>query len=296
MLEWDHLRVVLAIHRKGSMAAAAELLGVDRATVLRRLDALEAQLKSRLFDRRPDGCVLTAAGRNTIGLVEGVEQAMTALQHRAGNDEVATGGSVRLAAPEFLLAHVLAPALPQLHAAYPSLEIELRTDFDSLDLVRGEADLALRFVRPASEAILARRVGTVAVGLFASKPYLAAHGQPAKGDFSGHNLLLPEGPMAALPFMGWVISQLSGTKIPLRCNEVAPLHAALKASLGIGCLPVIAAAGDGDLVMVEPGIVGRGDIYLATHRDLRKRSKVRSVIDFVTREFARRASDLNGAI
>ena len=73
MIEWDYLRVVLAVHRGGSMAAGAERLSVDRATVQRRLDALEAQLKSRLFDRRPDGCVLTPAGRNVIGLIERVE-------------------------------------------------------------------------------------------------------------------------------------------------------------------------------------------------------------------------------
>ena len=66
MLEWDALRVVLAVHRRGSMSGAAELLSVDRATVIRRLDALEANLKTRLFDRRPDGCTLTAAGRNQL--------------------------------------------------------------------------------------------------------------------------------------------------------------------------------------------------------------------------------------
>ena len=294
MLEWDYLRVVLAVHRQGSMAAAAEALGVDRATVVRRLDSLETQLKSRLFERRPDGCVLTSAGRNIIGLVEGVEQAMTALQHRASGEDLAAEGSVRLAAPEFLITHVLAPAMGNIHAAFPSLEVVLRTDFDSLDLMRGEAELALRFVRPANEAIVARRVGSVAAGLFASKTYLNKHGRPKAGDLSGHSLLLPEGQMAALPFMGWVLSQLAGAKVPLRSNEVAPLLAAARQGIGIVCMPVVAAFGDATLEMLEPGVVGRGDIYLATHRDLRKRARVRSVFDFVTKTCTLRAAHLNG--
>ena len=294
MLEWDYLRVVLAVHRNGSMAAAADSLGVDRATIVRRLDSLETQLKSRLFERRPDGCVLTSAGRNIIGLVEGVEQAMTALQHRASGEDMAAEGSVRLAAPEFLITHVLAPAMGNFHTAFPSLEVALRTDFDSLDLMRGEAELALRFVRPANEAIVARRVGSVAVGLFASKTYLGQQGNPKAGNFNRHRLLLPEGQMASLPFMGWVLAQLTGVKVPLRCNEVAPLLAAAKQGLGIACLPVVAAIDEPSLQMIEPGVVGRGDIYLATHRDLRKRTRVRSVFDFVAKTCALRAGDLNG--
>lgn len=80
MLEWDHLPIVLAIHRGGSMQSAADTLAIDRATVLRRLDALEARLGARLFDRRRDGCVLTRAGLDIIGTVEGIAEAMTALE------------------------------------------------------------------------------------------------------------------------------------------------------------------------------------------------------------------------
>ncbi len=92
MLEWDNLRYMLAIHRRGSMQAAADELGIDRATVLRRLDALEAGLKVRLFDRGREGCEITPAGQEILGTVEGIEQAMTSLAHRVrGRDEAAEG-------------------------------------------------------------------------------------------------------------------------------------------------------------------------------------------------------------
>ena len=151
----------------------------------------------------------------------------------------------------------------------------------------------MRFVRPANEAIIARRVGTIAIGLFAAKSYLTLHGRPKGGDLSGHSLLLPEGAMAALPMMGWVLSQLAGARVPLRSNEVAPLLTAAREGLGIACLPVVTAV-SADLEMIAPGIIGRGDLYLATHRDLRKRARVRSVFDFVVRTCTQRAADMNG--
>ena len=111
MLEWDHLRVVLAVHRGGSMQAASQLLSIDRATVLRRLDSLEARLGARLFERRRDGCVLTRAGLEIIATAEGIEQAMTALEHRVHGEDRRAEGVVTVTVPEFFAVKVLVPAL-----------------------------------------------------------------------------------------------------------------------------------------------------------------------------------------
>ena len=295
MLEWDYLRIVLAIHRSGSMTAAAELLGVDRATVLRRLDAVEAQLKTRLFDRRPDGCTLTNSGRNIIGQVQSVEQAITALQHRVEGDDGRVEGYVKVAAPAFLLDHLIAPAIPLLRALHPHLTIELRDDNDSLDLTRGETDIALRILRPANEAVVARRIGAVAVALYGSADYLSRRGTPQAGDLDGHDLLILEGALGQVPAMGWLWAHLDSAKVPLRCHEIATLLAAVKAGGGIACLPVLVAEGMPDLVAIEPGVVGRFDVFLATHRDLRDRARVRSAFDFITRLFGQRSAILNGA-
>ena len=127
MPEWDFLRIVLAVHRAGLMTAAAEVLGIDRAAVLRRLDALEAQLKTRVFDRRPDGCVLTPSGQNIIGLVQDVEHAITALQHRVEGDDRRAEDVVKLAAPAFSMDHVIAPAIPLLRALHPQLQPDVHT-------------------------------------------------------------------------------------------------------------------------------------------------------------------------
>ena len=294
MLEWDALRVVLAVHRRGSMSGAAELLSVDRATVIRRLDALEANLKTRLFDRRPDGCTLTAAGRNIIGLVEDVEQAMTALAHRVEGEDGRTAGSVTLAAPPFLLSRIVAPALLTLRSMHPELSIDLRAEFAELDLVRGEADIALRFDRPANEALVARRVGSLAVALCASPDYLARAGTPADGNLAGHELLVLDGPLGRIAAMGWLLSQLHTVRIAMRSTDVEPVLAAARAGAGIACLPAIAITEDSGLVPVAPGVVGRCDMFLATHRDLRERARVRTVFDFVVLLMGHEAAALGG--
>jgi DNA-binding transcriptional LysR family regulator len=295
MIEWDALRVVLAVHRSGSMSAAAELLRVDRATVIRRLDSLETKLKSKLFDRRPDGCTLTAAGRNIIGLVEGVEQAMTALAHRVEGEDGRSAGLVKLAGPEFILSTIIAPALATLRTMHPDLSLDLHTEFSGIDLIRGEADIVLRFDRPASEAVVARKVGTLAVVLCASPDYLARAGVPAGGNLAGHELLVLEGPLGRIPAMGWLLSQIYDVRVAMRASDLAPLLAAARAGAGIACLPAIAVTAGSGLVAVPPGVVGRCDIFLATHRDLRTRARVRTVFDFVVRLIGNNAADLSGA-
>ena len=294
MLEWDHLRVVLAVHRGGSMQSAAQLLDVDRATVLRRLDALEARLGARLFDRRRDGCVLTRAGLEIIATVEGIEQAMTALEHRVHGDDRRAEGVVTATVPEFFAVKVLVPALPRLRAAHPGLTIEMRVGHGFLNLARGEADIALRNRRPEHNSLVSRRVGTVAIGLYASRGYAEARGLPRGDDYAGHDLVLFDESLAGMPGAAWLEARIAGARIAMRSNEILPLLAAARAGAGIACLPAIAAFGEPDLVPVAPGIIGRPDIFLITHRDLRRRARVRIAFDFIVRLCTEQAAALAG--
>jgi DNA-binding transcriptional LysR family regulator len=293
MLEWDHLRVVLAVHRGGSMQSASEFLGIDRATVLRRLDALEARLGARLFERRRDGCTLTRAGLEIIGTVEGIEQAMTGLEHRVGGEDKRAAGLVTVTVPEFFAVKVLAPALPRLHAAHPGITVDVSTGMSFLNLARGEADIALRNRRPDHNSLVARRVGSVGIGLYATRDYLARQGMP-NGSFADHDLILFDETLAGMPGYRWIEERIAGARVALRSNEILPLLAATRAGLGIGCLPNIAAHGEAELVPVAPGIVGRPEIFLVTHRDLRRRTRVRVVFDFIVRLCAENGAALSG--
>ena len=295
MLEWDHLRVVLAIKRGGSMQAAAQTLGVDRATVLRRLDALEAQLNARLFDRRSDGCVLTRAGLNIIGTVEGVAEALAGLERQVAGEDARAEGMVSVTMPEFWAVKLLAPALTRFTAAYPGITLEVRTGHGFLNLARGEADIACRNRRPEHNTLVARRVGYGAMALYAPRSYLGKHGAPKDGDFTGHSLLLFDETLAGFPGGDWVEARLKGAKVVMRSNEIMPLLAAAREGAGLALLPALAARGEPDLSPVWPGILAMTDCFLVTRRDLRQQARVRAVFDFIVRLCTECAGDLAGA-
>jgi DNA-binding transcriptional LysR family regulator len=293
MLAWDHLRIVLAVHRGGSMQAAAVELGIDRATVLRRLNALETRLKARLFDRSQDGCALTEAGHAIIATVEGVEQTMIAIEHRvAGRDSMAEG-VVTIAAPEFLAAKLLAPALPRLAGLHPGIIVDLRCGNDFTNLVRGEAHIALRNRTPNQGSLVQRRVGAASLGFFAARDYLASRGDPAHG-LAGHDFILFDSSLASVPSFSQMENVARHGRIVMRCNEVSPMVKAAKAGLGLAFLPCIAAQDEADLVLVAPGIIAERDMFLVTHRKLLERARVRLAFDFVARICAESAAALSG--
>jgi DNA-binding transcriptional LysR family regulator len=294
MLEWDQLRYMLAIHRGGSMQAAALELRVDRATVLRRLDALETALGARLFERRRDGCTLTKAGLEIIETVRGIELAATSLSARVNGEDKRPEGVVNITVPEFFAAKILCPALLRLNELYPGIAIEISSGHTFLNLAGGEADIALRNRRPDHNSLVARRVGLVGIALYASEAYLEKHGNP-RGNFAGHNMILFDESLRGMPGAAWIEEQLSRAHVLMRSNEILPLVAATRAGAGIGSLPVIAAHGEPGLVPLAPGLIGQPEIFLVTHRDLRSRARVRAVYDFIVRLCTERAAELSGA-
>ncbi len=295
MLEWDHLRIVLAIHRRGSMQAAAEDLGIDRATALRRLDALEARLKASLFDRRHDGCVLTEAGHAIIATVEGIEQAITAIEHRVSGRDREAEGAVSVALPEFLAAKILAPELPRFAKLHPGITVEVSSGNGFMNLARGEANIALRNRRPDHNSLVSRRIGTAGLGFYASRDYVAARGDPALG-LGGHDFVVFDSSLSAVPSYSQMEDIARHGRIAMRSNEIMPMVAAAKAGLGITFLPCIVAHGEPGLSLVAPGIIAERDMFLVTHRDLLKRTRVRLVFDFVVRICTENSDALSGKL
>jgi DNA-binding transcriptional LysR family regulator len=295
MTEWNLMRVALAIHRTGSMQAAAEVLVIDRSTVLRRLDALESQLGVRVFERRSDGCVLTERGRTVIAAAEDIERSMTALAHKLGGGESREEGKVVVTVPEFFATKLLIPSLPQLRKAYPDIAVELDSGHQFRNLARGEADIALRNRRPEQNTLVSRRVGSVAIAFFASKDYLARRGRP-EGGFSGHELIIFGEELRGMPGYDRMVALSAASRIVMRCNEILPLLEAARAGLGITAMPAIAAFGDIGLEPVWPGIVGVPEIFLVTHRDLRNQARIRIVYDFIVKLCTENAAALSGRI
>ena len=170
--DWDDLRFFLALCEAGTLSGAARATRVEHTTVARRIDALETALGARLFDRFPKGWSLTAAGTALVPHARKVEEDMHALLNVArGASEVA--GVVRVSAPPALAACLLAPRLRLPLSRLPGVEIDLRAEARTTDLMRRQADIALRFARPTSPGLVAKVLTHVDYALYAHEDYVA---------------------------------------------------------------------------------------------------------------------------
>lgn len=290
-LDWDDLRYLLAVHRGGSLKAAAAALGVDRATVIRRVDSLERALRAKLLDRRRHGATLTDAGRRVLGVVESMEAGAATIAARTRDDERAVG-PVRLTLPEFVAHAVVVPALPSLARAHPGLSVELLTDLRVYDLLRLEADVAVRNVAPAQHTLVARTLGEIGYGLYASAAYLDRRGPPDER-FTGHSLVVSSRPEAT-PGTEWLLDRASGAAVVLRATEHLPMLAAVREGLGVAVLPCVLAHREPTLRRVPPGVVGTTKALAVMHRDLRRSARVRAVLEMLVERFRAGAAALRG--
>lgn len=274
---WDLYRSFLHVLRQQSLSAAARALGLTQPTLGRHIAALEDALGSVLFTRSPAGLRPTEAALALLPHAEAMEAAAAALQRAASGEASAAHGTVRITASEIMSAEVLPDILTQFRAAHPGIALELHVSNQMDDLLRRDADIAVRHVRPSQDALVARRIGTVRLGLYAHRRYIAAHGMPVS---------LEDAKAAALlgfdrDFSSWRGDRvaeygLSRADFAWRCdNDIATL-AALRAGIGIGVYQAALAAREPDLVAVLPGEVGLDmELWLAMHEDLRHSQRVR---------------------
>lgn len=226
-MDWDDLRYFTAAARRGGLSGAARDLGVSAQTVGRRIATLEADVGVPLFVRHPSGYRLTDDGRTLLIDTAAVEEAMARLHANAISRTGSVAGMVRLAAPETLTTQVLLPGLQPLLGRYPALKLEVVTGIAPIGIARGEADIALRLVRPERGALTVRQVGRMGHALYAS---------PGGNVDLGDARLVGWSDAYDLPAARW-LHQLTGRKPDVLVNSVAGQHAAIQAGIGIGVLP-----------------------------------------------------------
>jgi DNA-binding transcriptional LysR family regulator len=281
-VNWDDLRVFVAVARTARISVAARELGVEHTTVGRRLAALERDLGVSLFHRTAGGYRLTPHGERALRSALAMEQAALAVGARAREETEVQSGRVRVAMLDELAAHWLAYHLPALRVRHPGLELELLTGIMPLDLSRGEADLAVRTPRPRKAGLAAVRLGRTAMALYASNRLLA--GEPMyvvdTASLRGHALLVFTSPYRALQSASWLQPVLREAPIAMRANSTHALLGAARAGAGIAVLPRIVARRYADLVSVSDDL-HVGEHWLVTHPELRRDPKVRAIADFL---------------
>ncbi len=289
-LAWDDLQVLLALFRVGTYKGAAARLNVAGSTIGRRLDALEAALGTRLFDRTPDGVQPTAAAERLIPWAEQVEQATTSLLRVVDNFESRPEGVVRITAPPGVVDAFVAPQLPKLLERYPALRIEIEASVTYADLTRGEADLALRSARPTTGDLVSVRLAEEQDTLFASAKRVKQWG--TLGGFEGIPFIGYGEALAHIPTSRWLQQVTKPAQVVLKTNSAGAQLAAAQAGVGAVLLPK-AFSTVTKLVEVKLTPAFRkslpplpiGQLHLVGHRAMRSVPRIAVVWEFLLASF-----------
>ncbi|MDY0871512.1 LysR family transcriptional regulator [Dongia rigui] len=274
MLDWDDLRYFMALADSGSLAAAARKLGVEHATVARRVAALEDRLGTALVDRRTRRTQLTEAGRKVASRTRAMEDEAFAIERDLlGNGPEAAIELAVSAPPQ--LAVLVARRLVAFQSVQPTLRLTLLGQTRNVSLQRREADIALRLFRPQDDGLIIRKVGTLCYRLYGSSAYLSAHRQSDR-DFIGFDEGLDD-----LPQQVWLKAQMGDKPMVLRSNDLGVQAEAAAAGIGLAVLPAFAAKAH-QLKAADPKApVFMRDIWLTFHRDLQKNAAVKATAAFL---------------
>ncbi|MBW8724243.1 MAG: LysR family transcriptional regulator [Inquilinus limosus] len=271
-LDWDDVRYAVALARHGSLSATARALGVNHATVSRRLDGLERALGRPIFDRRPDGYRPNAAGAAVLAEAEAMEAGAMALLRRLDPVEEGPVGPVRLTTARSLALGFLIDRLDGLRRRHPGIALELVLETRITSLARREAEIALRLGRPADSALVGKRVATISYRAYAA-PAVAAEAAsggtpPLIGDAEGDSEA------------AWLAHRHPGRPIAFRCDSQMAQAAAARAGWGVALLPRFLGDPDSGLAQVAlDAPPPPREIWLLIRPDLTEVPRVRAVAD-----------------
>ena len=268
---WDLYRSFLAVLDAGSLSAAARELGLAQPTLGRHIDALESAVGYALFVRSQLGYLPTEQALHLKPYAQSLAATAAALLRAASSHGDEARGTVRITASEVVGCEVLPPILARLHEQYPQLQIELSVSNRAQDLLRREADIAVRMLRPAQDALVARRIGAIELGMFAHRSYLERRGTPSTlADLRAHALIGFDHETAFIRGLKHHLGGLTRSDFSLRSNSDLAQLSAIRAGFGIGICQAGIAARDPQLVRVLATELSiELDTWLAMHEDLR---------------------------
>lgn len=277
--DWDDLRYVLAIAEGGSLTTAASALGVRHSTVLRRLDALEARLGARLFERHRQGYAPTQAGEWMAAQAREMRAGVDEVQRRILGRDLHLSGPLRLSTAFIATLYLLPEPLAAFRRAHPGIEVEISESPDLVDLSRRSADVALRMSREVPQHLVGRQLGVMRMRVYAKR------GAPG----------LPQGitPLDSLcrdyPWLGfdrdsrsrfyerWMHEHVPPAQVVMRLDLLHPAVAMARTGMGLALLPTVIETVETELRPVSEVLPDVSTpVWLLTHPDLRQTGRVRA--------------------
>ncbi|MEP7454439.1 LysR family transcriptional regulator [Phyllobacterium sp. SB3] len=275
MMDWQDLHYFAVLSRTGSLSAAARELGVDHATVGRRVAALEKVLCLRLIERLPRSTRMTSDGLEVAQLVQEMEQSVHVLDRVVRRLAKSTIATVRISAPPAVAAKLIAPHVAAFHQANPDIMLVLSGSAQNAALDRGEADIAIRMAKPESPELLIRRVGAMHFGLYATAAVSKLPELSLK--FIAYDATLDH-----LDQQVWLRAILVGRSIVFQASDLFGQQEAARAGIGAAVLPRFMGDNDPSLVELSTSIPPPvRDLWLTTYSDLRKVPAIRLVMNFL---------------
>lgn len=281
--DWRLIRCFLAALEHGSLLGAARALGSSQPTMGRYLAELESQLGVVLFERTGRGLKPTAAALSLAEPARVMDMGAIDLARRISGQQADLGGSVRISASEPVAAHMLPGVLRDMRLALPHIQIELVASNAVSNLLRREADIAVRMLRPQQATLVGRKMGDVAMGVFAHRRYLERRGTPQHAqDLFQHDLIGNDRADTIVRAARRLGYELTPESFALRSDSPMVQWQAVRAGLGLGFLGVFQTRGEPDLVRVLPGLrINPLPMWLVVHREIRTNPRIRAVYDFL---------------
>lgn len=274
MDNWDELRTAYEVARHGTVSGAAAALGVHHATVIRHVDALEARLGVKLFQRHPRGYTPTEAGEELARIARATDDQFTQLAAKlTGQGNEVSGELVVTSLAGFT--QRLMPALKSFREQHPQLRLRYRTGRRLFRLEYGEAHVAIRAGSPPKEPDnVVQPLTTVTFALYAAPDYIDRHGMPGE-DLTGHLFVGPDEDAPGSPLLRWTLEHVAPEAIVFRSGDDINLAPAVRAGVGLGFLPVDEA--DGMTQVLPPRPEWEVTLWLVTHVDLHRSAKVQAL-------------------
>ena len=277
MINWDDARFFLALARRGSLRRAGLELGVDQATVGRRVGLFEQQLGAKLFIRTPRHYRLSPLGETLLPQAQAMAQAALAMDRAASQGELE--GEICIATTDTLAQGFVLPAFSLLRQRHPGIRLKLLTAVSVSDIPNQEADLAIRSLRPEQGDLVVKRLATIKMGLYASPDYLARRGTPRSGQaLQQHDLLLFPRELVARHWLSLCGEPLHEPNVVLQSNAQLVLMGAARQGLGIALLSTFLAEEDPGLVRLLPDQHDPIDIWMVLHPDVQKTGRMRALV------------------
>lgn len=281
-MNWDDIRIFLAVARNGSLTAAGIALTMSASSVSRHIDDLEHRLGATLFLRSQTGYVLSDVGLEILADAEQAETSLIDISRKASSSAERLLGTVRVALPENFATYLILPEISQFIEKHPAISLEFVTNVSLTNLTRREADISLRLVRPETGNLVISRVAQMATALYASSEYLKQYPFDFKLKGKGHFAISWDEMYGHLQACTWLNNQLPLANITVKTTSLQSQLAACIGGAGLSILPCFMADFAPNLIrVVAPKEVFTQNIWLTMHHDISKLSRVRAVAQFL---------------